>query len=277
MKLVRPGAAARYLPDSRLLDPVPESLGSTRNLSDAAKHRMLSKRGEPLFLATWDRAVFLHYEVDPAQLQRAVPFALDLHNERAFVSVVAFTLWRMRPCVGGRLTEWLFKPIASHGFLNIRTYVQHQGELGIFFLAEWLSNPLSIGLGPRTFGLPYRFGHLAYEHPAGTGELQGTVASREGRLEYRASVPAGQFCSCEAAWLTEFLLERYTAFTHYGRRRRLFRVWHEPWSQIPINIAVTAHDLIASTGDWWQTAQLAGANFSPGVNVWMGRPHRIAC
>ena len=115
-------------------------------------------------------------------MQRQIPFQLDLYEGRAFVSIVAFTLLRMRPRVGGRLGEWLFKPIASHDFLNVRTYVRHAGEPGIFFLAEWLSNPLSVRLGPRTFGLPYRFGHLSYAHNHADGEILGTVTANEGRL-----------------------------------------------------------------------------------------------
>jgi len=237
---------------------------------------MLAKAGEPLFLARWDRAVFIHYEADPVILQREVPFPLDLHEGRAFVSLVAFTLLRMRPRRGGRLGEWLFKPIASHEFLNVRTYVRHAGESGIFFLAEWLSNPLSVRLGPRSFGLPYRFGHLRYAHAHDDGELFGTVTTREGRLEYRATVPATSFDPSEAESLTEFLLERYTAFTCQRERRRLFRVWHEPWPQMPIETEVTADDLPASTGHWWRSAEYLGANYSPGVEVWMGRPHRIS-
>src|SRR5205823_10777000 len=142
-----------------------ESVAANRTTSsDEARRRMLALPGEPMFYARWDRAVFIHYEADPAALQRDVPFNLDLHEGRAFVSIVAFTLARMRPRIGGRLGEWLFKPIATHEFLNVRTYVRHAGEPGIFFLAEWLSNPLSVRLGPRTFGLPYRFGHLSYAH-----------------------------------------------------------------------------------------------------------------
>ncbi len=235
---------------------------------------MLAKAGEPLFLARWDQAVFIHYEADPVILQREVPFPLELPDGRAFVSLVAFTLLRMRPRRGGRLAEWLFKPIASHEFLNVRTYVRHAGEPGIFFLAEWLSNPLSVRLGPRSFGLPYRFGHLNYEHH-GDGEILGTVAAREGRLEYRAAIPTPTFEPSEAESQTEFLLERYTAFTCQGERRRLFRVWHEPWPQTPIDIEVTADDLLASTGNWWRSADCIGANYSPGVEVWMGRPHRV--
>lgn len=251
------------------------SAPATSDLSKAGKRRMLAKTGEPLFLAGWDRAVFIHYEADPSLLQRQVPFELDLRDDRAFVSIVAFTLRRMRPRLGGRLGEWLFKPIASHGFLNVRTYVQHAREPGIFFLAEWLSNPLSVRLGPLTFGLPYRFGHLAYDHKHNNGEILGTITANEGRLSYQATVPPTNFDSSEAESLTEFLLERYTAFTFRDRRRRLFRVWHEPWRQTPIELEVTADGLMASTGDWWKSAQRVGANYSPGVEVWMGRPHRI--
>jgi hypothetical protein len=236
---------------------------------------MLSHTGEPLFLATWERAVFIHYEADPSLLQRQVPFELDLREGRAFVSLVAFTLLRMRPRLGGRLAEWLFQPIASHEFLNVRTYVRHAGEPGIFFLAEWLSNPLSVRLGPRSFGLPYRFGYLRYAHAPEDGEMFGTVHANQGRLEYRASISATSFDPSETGSQTEFLLERYTAFTCQGGHRRLFRVWHEPWEQAPIGIEVTRDDLLAATGVWWKSAEYVSANYSPGVDVWMGRPHRI--
>jgi uncharacterized protein YqjF (DUF2071 family) len=236
---------------------------------------MLANKGEPLFLAAWDRAVFVHYEADPCLLQRQIPFQLDLHDGRAFVSIVAFTLLRMRPRIGGRLGEWLFKPIASHEFLNVRTYVRHAGEPGIFFLAEWLSNPLSVRLGPRSFGLPYRFGHLRYAHACDDGEIFGTASANEGRLEYRAAIPGAGFEPSEAGSRTEFLLERYTAFTCQRGRRRLFRVWHEPWKQTPIDLEVTSDTLLGSTGEWWGSAECVGANYSPGLQVWMGRPHRI--
>jgi len=236
---------------------------------------MLAQAGEPLFLARWDRAVFIHYQADPAVLQREVPFPLDVRQGCAFVSIVAFTLSRMRPRIGGRLSEWLFKPIASHEFLNVRTYVRHAGEPGIFFLAEWLSNPLSVRLGPRTFGLPYRFGYLEYAHDRNGGEILGAVTSNKGRLGYRATIGASGFEPSEVGSLTEFLLERYTALTRQGRRRRLFRVWHKPWPQAPIQIEITADDLIASTGLWWKSAECVGANYSPGIDVWMGRPHRM--
>jgi uncharacterized protein YqjF (DUF2071 family) len=181
----------------------------------------------------------------------------------------------MRPRIGGRLSEWFFKPIASHGFLNVRTYVRQAGEPGIFFLAEWLSNPLSVWLGPRIFGLPYRLGKLDYQHAYKGGEIRGTVTSEAGCLDYGAWISSATLELCEAGSRDEFLLERHTAFTVRGRCRRLFRVWHEPWRQTPIAIDVKTDELLDSQRAWWQSANYVGANYSPGVDVWMGRPHRI--
>ena len=71
-------------------------------LNAAARRRLLSRRAEPLFFADWNRAVFVHYEVDPRALQRDVPFPLDLCKGRAYVSLVAFTMQGMRLRFGGR-------------------------------------------------------------------------------------------------------------------------------------------------------------------------------
>jgi uncharacterized protein len=251
------------------------SVTATRTtLSETARRRMLALPGEPMFYARWDRAVFIHYTADQALLQPDIPFQLDLYEGRAFVSIVAFTLSRMRPRIGGRVGEWLFKPIATHEFLNVRTYVRHGGEPGIYFLAEWLSNPLSVRLGPRTFGLPYRFGRLTYEH-APESALRGAVAAPEGRLAYKGKLEGRDFETSEAGSLTEFMLERYTAFTERRKRARFFRVWHLPWQQTPAEMEVSRDTLMAGTGGWWKSAECIGANYSPGAEVWMGRPHRI--
>src|SRR5947208_3021713 len=84
----------------------------------------------PIFRSDWLRSLFIHYEVEPAALQPQVPFELDLFGGRAYVSLVAFTMARLRPAIGGRMTAWAVSPIATHPFLNVRTYVRHAGEPG---------------------------------------------------------------------------------------------------------------------------------------------------
>jgi uncharacterized protein len=130
-------------------------------LSAAARARILSHCGEPLFVADWKRVLMIHFEVDAEALQRDVPFELDLREGRAFVSLVAFTMRGLRPRLGGKLAAWLFRPVATHDFLNVRTYVRRGGETGIHFLAEWLSSRLAAKHGPATFSLRYRHGRIS--------------------------------------------------------------------------------------------------------------------
>jgi len=261
---------------------------------EIARARLLSVRREPLLFSDWDRALFMHFEVEPGALQAAVPFKLDLHEGKAYVSLVAFTMRRMRPLLGGQMTEWCFKPMATHELLNLRTYVCHRGEPGIYFLAEWIPNRLSAFLGPRAFGLPYRLGSLKYGHNHDLGNLRGDVEDmrRSGqaaaRLKYTATIDCHRqdsspdradgdiFRPCGSRSLDEFLLERYTAFTQYGAKARFFRVWHTPWPQVPARVSLLDDSLLRRALPCLKTAKLVGANYSPGVtNVWMGWPHHI--
>jgi len=248
--------------------------------SIAATSRLLSRRGEPLLIADWDRALMMHFEVDADRLQQAVPFQLDLwKGTRAFVSLVAFTMRGMRLHAGGRLGAWLLKPVATHAFLNVRTYVRHGDECGIHFLAEWLPNPLAVLLGPGTFSLPYRLGRLDYHHQHESGWLQGTVEDvRMGSLlDYTARIDEDAcFTACPAGSFDEWLMERYTAFNAAQGRSRYFRVWHEPWPQVTTEVHFGDLSLLTDRWPFFRDARLAGANYSPGVcSVWMGRPHRV--
>src|SRR4051794_27138473 len=101
---------------------------------------MLRPGERPLFLADWTDALFIHFAVEPSALQPHVPFPLDLFHGKAYVSLVAFTRRPLRPRLGGRLAARLAAPLATHEFLNARTYVRHPGGRGIYFLAEWIPN-----------------------------------------------------------------------------------------------------------------------------------------
>jgi len=245
------------------------------DISQAARRRFLAREQRPLLKADWTRALFLHYEVPAERLQPHVPFALDLWEGRAFVSAVAFSMEGLRPGFGGVLGRWLFWPIARHEFFNVRAYVRQGGVPGIFFISEWLNNRWSVLGGPITYGLPYKFARIQYEHLPGQGRLVGRVGDA---FDYSADIATGaSFEVCAAGSLDEFLIERYTAFTRHGRRSRYFDIWHEPWRQVPVDAHIRDDGLLRRTFPWFAQAQLAGAHYSPGVrDVWIGAPRRVS-
>ncbi len=252
------------------------SAPTTWAFSLSARERMEQTEGRPLFRADWNRTVFLHYAVEPAALQPFVPFPLDVRDGMAYVSLVAFTMERMRLAAWpGRVSEWLLRPLSPCRYLNARAYVTVDGEPGIYFLAEWLSRQIPIPLGPLIFGLPYRAGRLDYAHDPSAGRIAGRVTDGRGRrLEYEGAMdPAAIFRLSTSGSLDEFLLERYTAFTLWRGRRRYFRIWHKPWAQTPVDFATADESLLSSTGAWAAAARHVGGCYSPRIaNVWMGRP-----
>lgn len=259
--------------------PCPRDDGLAETFGEQGRARLLSQRGEPLFLAGWERLLFIHFEVDAATLQPEVPFPLDLHDGRAYVSLVAFTMRGMHPRVGGRLAAWSFKPFAEQRFLNVRTYVRHVEERGIYFMTEWLSSWLNVQLGPLLYGLPYHHATIHHRHEHETRFLAGDVQTKKCARQFGYSahfLPEMRFAPCRAGSLDEFLLERYTAYTSRGPTRRFFRIWHPPWPQAPVQVSITDDSLLAGKFPWFRTAKYVGANYSPGFGeVWMGRAHRV--
>jgi uncharacterized protein YqjF (DUF2071 family) len=136
-----------------------------------------------------------------------------------------------------------------------------------------------VTLGPTFFGLPYRHGRIEYSHRSFTTALSGRVDDTAGNgvLAYRGTLHSNAgFRECEHGSKTEWLMERYTAFTHTKGKGRFFRVWHTPWPQTAAEVTVTDPSLLERHWPLFCQASLVGGNFSPGVkDVWMGRPHRL--
>lgn len=260
-----------------MIDHDPRSAAAAPAIAQSARQTRSVPR---LLQSDWRRALFIHYEVDPAVLQPLVPFALDLCEGRAYVSLVAFTMERLRPVMLRRWGAWLMSPIGTHPFLNVRTYVRHHGEAGIYFLAEWLPNRISVQLGPPMYGLPYRHGWMRFLHDHECGCLSGVVIAQDGAgtLAYRGTLnetPAWQ--PCRAGSFDEFVIERYSAFTQHRSVNRVFRITHKPWPVSEVRVRIDDDRLLAATGGWPASARLIGGHYSPGVHdVAIGPPQRVA-
>lgn len=252
-----------------------EAQEPSQSRSVNARGRMEGQPLEPLFLADWKDVVMLHFEVKPERLQRLTTLELDRFEGRAFVSLVAFRMERMRLRCLPRLSEPLLAPFTKSLFLNLRTYVRHGDDVGVQFLVEWLSNRLSVPLGPPVYGLPYRNGELQFTTHGNRRAVQAKPRCGCGLVDFEVE-PLGVAEECEPGTREEFLAERYTAFTECRGRRRCFRIWHPPWRQRRCRVLRAEQSLLGETFAELAGAHLVAATFSGGLeDVWMGKPERL--
>lgn len=232
-------------------------------------------------IADWRDFVFLHFAVPPEDLAPYVPYPLDLHEGRAFVSLVSFRFERVRPArwLPPALGLWLMRPVSDHLFLNVRTYVRGPAGPGIHFIAEWIDNPLSLRLGPLTYGLPYRLARMERHELPGTGLTRIGVHDPRSNLGTHLVVPSAGDAPprrCEAGTIDAFLLERYVAYTHHRGTGRWLEVHHAPWRAAPFRLARFDTALFDEEYPWFRRATCSGGHIAAGFHdVGMSFPRRV--
>jgi hypothetical protein len=183
--------------------------------------------------------------------------------------------------------------------------VRYRGEPGALFLWGWLSQPFGLRLPSGLLGLPYAFANLNYDHCPEHGLLHGAIVDENDpalRFVYRAVLAsenaggttappvevgkpgvsaASHFSLCAEGSLAEFAMERGTGFFCRRPGRCLepcvFRAWHPPWRQTPIDAVIQEDSLVRAKFPWFEEATLAAANFAPGFErVQLGRAYRLA-
>jgi uncharacterized protein YqjF (DUF2071 family) len=176
----------------------------------------------------WSNLLFLHWKLDPAEIQRRLPEGLyvDTFGGEAWIAVVPFFMERIRP-VGFPAVPWL----SWFMELNVRTYVyDDRGRPGVWFFSLDCNQPLAVELARRVF-------HLPYQHAAMSAERLGNgvhYRSRRRRAERKCAesnyAPSGEMRPAEPGTLEWFLVERYLLFST-NRSGRIFtgQVSHSPY------------------------------------------------
>ncbi|PSP96942.1 hypothetical protein BRC94_11350 [Halobacteriales archaeon QS_5_70_17] len=110
--------------------------------------------------------LFAHWPIDPDRLRPHVPdpLALDTRNGRAWVGALAHRIAGVDPrgpslpAASARSLPGALRAPLSPSFaqLNVRTYVEHGGREGVYFLDCETGAPLVGAVARRAFGLPFR-------------------------------------------------------------------------------------------------------------------------
>jgi uncharacterized protein YqjF (DUF2071 family) len=234
----------------------------------------------PLFRADWTQFVFVHYALPPEELAPHTPLELDCRDGRAFVSLVFFRFDRMRPArfFPDPIGRMLLRPASDNWFLNVRTYVRGAGGPGIQFLIEWMDNPLSLYVGPWLYGLPYRSGKFdcPTEEENGQAHLRVTDSATGEALQVCIQRHADEEATVCPDSLEEFLLEKYTAYTHHRGISRFFKILHPHWKITRPTLLKIDDTLIRNSCPWFEHAEILSAQAAEGFrNVAMSPPHRL--
>jgi uncharacterized protein YqjF (DUF2071 family) len=175
---------------------------------------------------SWCDLAFIHWPVPAALLRPLVPSALRIqeHDGTAYIGIVPF---RMQGVMQRGLPD--LPGFSAFPELNVRTYVEHEGRPGVWFLSLDATNRVAVWAARRFFHLPYHRARVAITKHATSGfdyRLErGETVRFEGRF-----VPRGEICAAAPGSLEHFLTERYCLYASRpdGVLLRV-EVHHVPW------------------------------------------------
>jgi uncharacterized protein YqjF (DUF2071 family) len=184
----------------------------------------VSSTPPPWLLAQrWERLLFAHWCVDPAELRRLLPPRVepDVRGGSAWLAIVAFVMVGTRSC--GPPWWPVLAPIPE---LNVRTYVRVDDVPAVWFLSLDASSSFFATLGRALYGMPYHVSAMQATEIGGCVRYASTRPGAEFEARY---APAGPAARAAPGSLEHFLVERYRLFSE--RRGRLVTavVAHEPW------------------------------------------------
>ncbi len=207
------------------------------------------------FYQEWNKAIFLHYQVDLTELKKFVPkeLVIDLFDGKPWISIVAFTMEKIRP---KNLPS--FPPISDFDEINIRTYVKSTNKTGVYFLSIEGGKNLSCKVAKGVSELPYRFSEIKRTD----NKYQSKNSEFNDRLDIEFTI--GKELK-EKTELDKWLTERYALFQDSSQSINEFDIHHLEW---PINqIDVQKLDFSYPRFENLITKEPSKIHYSKGVKV----------
>jgi uncharacterized protein YqjF (DUF2071 family) len=172
--------------------------------------------------------LFVHWPVSPAAVRSRLPatFSLETYDKKAWLSIV--TLWIEDLSPRGIPVGLSFPQ------LNVRTYVTHKGESGVYFFTLDADDPIGISSTvARPLQLPYYRADIRVQSRAGSLTFRSYRTQRDApALDFDATYGSrGDTFQAEDGSLPAYLTERYRLYVTDDRGRSYTgTIEHDPWS-----------------------------------------------
>lgn len=198
-----------------------------KEILSVTKHRPWTIQSEQWkYYQEWNDAIFLHWQVDFQELQKAVPEGLeiDLYEGKPWVSLVAFTMEKIRP-----KNLPAFSPVSDFDEINIRTYVKKDNKPGVYFLSIEGGNKISCKIAKILSELPYRHSKIKRQ---GTSYIS---ENRHFKEKVHIKYEVGKEIKVKNE-LDKWLTERYALFQDTKTSINAFDIHHIEWPLYEVEI-----------------------------------------
>src|SRR5688572_16510928 len=181
-------------------------------------------RGSWRYYQEWNNALFLHWRVPAHDLIKVIPkdLSLDTFNGESWVSLVAFTMERIRPRHLPSISA-----ISDFHEVNIRTYVIKDGKSGVYFLSIEAEKYISCLIAKLLSGLPYAKSRIHFQAKSVTRNYSSTSTNNDFKLDVNFSV--GESVA-DKSDLHTWLTERYCLYIDQDQNVFRYQTHHMPWT-----------------------------------------------
>lgn len=205
--------------------------------------------GRAVIEQRWSDAVFLHWRVDAAEVERMLPTGVraDTFDGSAWIGLVPFVL-----------SDFRFLPlppvplIGTFAEVNVRTYgIDDDGRRGVVFRTLEAEHLLPVAAAHALFGLPYRWARIGRKTTDDGRVIE--YRSRRRRVDGRSTGPGTRIAvrrgdTAVDTALSRFLTARWGFHeTHLGRTRWAANE-HIAWPLVDAELLHLTDDLVADAG-----------------------------
>lgn len=176
----------------------------------------------------WHSTLFFHWKVPKNLIENYIPdgLELDLHNNIAWISLVAFEVKNMRP----RNLPPL--PYISNFYeINIRTYVIKDGIPGIYLFSIETNKMIEVLLTRVFIGLPYKKSKMNFT----ANSLRSLDSASGSYLDIQFEDTTSLI---EKTNLDLWLSERHSLYEKYKTKIARFDIHHKEWELYQLNAKI---------------------------------------
>jgi hypothetical protein len=220
------------------------------------------------FSVTARDVLFAHWPVDPTAVGAVVPdpLAVATRDGDAWLTVVVLEM------TGVELAG-LRSPTRPFAQINLRTYVRHDGELGVCFLSLDAGDALAARAGREVWSLPFHAADSEVRNREDTVVVRSRRRADGARFDARYT-PAGAPSPAEQGSLADFLVERHRYYVETDGGLAAGEIERDPWQLSAVDAEVRTNTLPQAAGlDAPDTAP--SFHYSPRFESATGRPSAV--